>query len=216
MGFRGNPAARNERLQRQRTFTELGETYIALFHKLRQLGLLNPVEPRLPNPLPQNMDHSVRCEYCSGAPGHDTEKCWRLKHAIQDLIDTNKIEVQAPEAPNINQNPLPKHPEAHMIELVHEGGEPKKPSQIVMMIRATPKEKSINKEAGVQLKGEDVKPVVILGKNPSAATRKPEPAKLVITGASSSPVVVVKGVCREPVIIKPVVQTPVIDSKVVP
>ncbi|XP_075093115.1 uncharacterized protein LOC142172928 isoform X2 [Nicotiana tabacum] len=103
-----------------------------------------------------------------------------------------------------------------MIELVHEGGEPKKPSQTVMMICATLKEKSIDEEAGVQLKWEDVKPVVILGKNPSAATRKPEPAKLVITGASSATVVVVKGVCREPVIIKPVVQTPVIDSKAVP
>ncbi|XP_070025248.1 uncharacterized protein [Nicotiana sylvestris] len=27
--------------------------------------------------------------------GHDTEKCWHLKSAIQELIDTNRIEVQA-------------------------------------------------------------------------------------------------------------------------
>ena len=103
---------------------------------------MSPVEPRLQNPLPKNMDHSVSCEYCSGAPGHDTEKCWKLKHVVQNLIDTNKIEVQTLEAPNINQNPLPAHLETHMIELVHEGGELKKPSQTVMMIRAGSKEKS--------------------------------------------------------------------------
>ncbi|XP_070028749.1 uncharacterized protein [Nicotiana sylvestris] len=148
--------------------------------------------------------------------GHDTEKCWRLRQAIQDLIDTNKIEVQASEAPNINQNPLPAHHEAHMIELVYEGGEPRKPSQTVMMIQAAPKEKSTGGEAGVQLKREDVKPVVILGKNPSTATKKPEPAKLVGSGTLSTPVVVLKGVYRELVTIKPVVQLLVIDSKVVP
>nr|XP_016480784.1 PREDICTED: uncharacterized protein LOC107801892 [Nicotiana tabacum] len=95
-GGRGNQAFRNERVQR-RTYTELGETYTALFHKLRQLGLLSPVENRLPNPPPPNVDRSLSCEYCSGMLGHDTEKCWKLKRAIQDLIDANKIEVQAPE-----------------------------------------------------------------------------------------------------------------------
>jgi len=89
-------------MQKQKAFTPLGESYTTLFHKLRQVGLLNPVEAKMPNPLPRNLDHSVSCEYCSGAPGHDTEKCWRLKIAVQVLIDTNRIEVQAPEAPNIN------------------------------------------------------------------------------------------------------------------
>ncbi|XP_070029295.1 uncharacterized protein [Nicotiana sylvestris] len=46
-----------------------------------------------------------------GTLGNDTEKCWHLKNAIQELIDTNRIEVQTPEAPNINQNPLPTHQE---------------------------------------------------------------------------------------------------------
>ncbi|XP_070029361.1 uncharacterized protein [Nicotiana sylvestris] len=64
------------------------------------------------------------------------EKCWHLKNAIQELIDTNQIVVQSPEAPNINQNPLPAHAETHMIEIVHKNGEPKKTSQSVMMIRS--------------------------------------------------------------------------------
>jgi len=58
--------------------------------------MLNPIEPKMPNPPPRNIDHSVSCEYCSGAPGHDTEKCWKLKTAMQELIDTHRIEVQAP------------------------------------------------------------------------------------------------------------------------
>ncbi|XP_019232715.1 PREDICTED: uncharacterized protein LOC109213380, partial [Nicotiana attenuata] len=84
---------------------------------LRQLDMLRPIESKLLNPPPSYLDYSVSCEYCSGAPGHDTEKCWQLKNAIQELIDTNRIEVQAPEAPNINQNPLPAHQEINMIEL---------------------------------------------------------------------------------------------------
>ena len=190
-------------MQRQRTFTPLGETYTTLFHKLRQLGLLSPVEPKLPNPLPKNLDHSVSCEYCSGAPGHDTEKCWKLKTIVQDLIDTNRIEVQEPEAPNINQNPLSAHHEAHMIELVHEGGKLKKPSQTVMMIRASPKEKSISGKAVVQLERVEGKPVVVMGKSSSDVAKNPELVKVTVQGISSKPVAV-KGACIGPVVIRPV------------
>ncbi|XP_070023431.1 uncharacterized protein [Nicotiana sylvestris] len=91
---------------------------------LRQLGMLNSIEPKLPNPPPRNLDRSVSCEYCSGALRHDMEKCWKLKTTIQELIDTHRIEVQAPEAPNINQNPLLAHQEMNMIEIVHKEGEP--------------------------------------------------------------------------------------------
>jgi len=148
--------------------------------------------------------------------GHDTEKCWKLRHAIQDLIDTNKIEVQTPEAPNINQNPLPAHHETHMIELVCEGRELRKPSQTVMVIQAAPKEVSTSGGTSVQSQGEGVKPVVILGKSPSAITSKPEPSKLVIPGILPTPAVMLKGVCGERVTIKPVVQLPMLDSRAVP
>ncbi|XP_070007413.1 uncharacterized protein [Nicotiana sylvestris] len=84
--------------------------------RLRQLDMLKPIEAKLPNPPPRNLDHSVCCKYCSGAPRHNMEKCWQLKTAIQELIDTNRIEIQAPEASNINQNPLPTHHETNMIE----------------------------------------------------------------------------------------------------
>ncbi|XP_070010697.1 uncharacterized protein [Nicotiana sylvestris] len=58
-----------------------------------QLDMLRPIESKLPNPPPKNLDYSVSCEYCSGTPGHDTEKCWHLKNAIQEFTDTNQIEV---------------------------------------------------------------------------------------------------------------------------
>jgi len=61
--------------------------------------MLNPIEPKMPNPPPRNLDHSVSCEYCSGVTGHDIEKCWKLKIAMQELIDTHRIEVQSLEAP---------------------------------------------------------------------------------------------------------------------
>ncbi|XP_070022261.1 uncharacterized protein [Nicotiana sylvestris] len=173
----------------------------------------------MPNPLPRNLDHSVSCEYCSGAPGHDTEKCWRLKTAVQELIDTNRIEVQAPEAPNINQNPLPAHHEANMIELIHKGAELKNPSQTVMMIHSSEakvNEKSTSVKPAVQLKSIDNKLVVVMGKRSSIVAKKLEPIKVVVQGVSSTPAVVVKGAHIEPVVIKLVTQLPVIDSKVVP
>ncbi|XP_070028760.1 uncharacterized protein [Nicotiana sylvestris] len=49
---------------------------------LRQLDMLRPIESKLSNPLPKNLDYSVSCEYCSGTLGHDTKKCWNLKNAI--------------------------------------------------------------------------------------------------------------------------------------
>ncbi|XP_019236991.1 PREDICTED: uncharacterized protein LOC109217219 [Nicotiana attenuata] len=185
-----------------------------------QLGMLNPIEPKLPNPPPRNLDHSVSCEYCSGAPGHDTEKCWKLKTAIQELIDTNRIEVQGPEAPKINQNPLPANHETNMIEVIHKGGEPKKPSQIVMMIRSSevkPSEKSTSGKPVIQLKGTDNKPSVVVEKGSSSIVAvKPEKVKVVVPGITNTPVVVVEGARIEPVIIKSVTQLPIVNSKAVP
>ncbi|XP_070025064.1 uncharacterized protein [Nicotiana sylvestris] len=132
--FWPSQAFKGERLQKKKTFTPLGESYTSLFHRLRQLDMLRPIQSKLPNPPPKNLNYTVRCEYCSSTLGHDTEKCWHLKSAIQELIDTNRVEVQAPEAPNINRNPMLAHQEENMIEIVHEEGEPKKPSQTVMMI----------------------------------------------------------------------------------
>ncbi|XP_070015540.1 uncharacterized protein [Nicotiana sylvestris] len=151
-----------------------------VWSRLKQLGMLTPVESKAPNPPPRNLDHFVSCEYCSRMSGHDIEKCWKLKNAIQELIDNRRIEV-------------------------------------VMMIRSTEtKEKTLSAGPGVQLKAIKDKPVLVMGKGPFVYEKKQEPVKIVVSGSISAPVVVVKGAYVEPVVIKPVVQLPVVDSKAVP
>ncbi|XP_019252856.1 PREDICTED: uncharacterized protein LOC109231668 [Nicotiana attenuata] len=66
--FRPRPKYRRERQQRKQTFTPLGESYASLFQRLRQLGVLRPIESKIPNPFPKNLDYSLRCAYCSDAP----------------------------------------------------------------------------------------------------------------------------------------------------
>ncbi|XP_075079082.1 uncharacterized protein LOC142164676 [Nicotiana tabacum] len=219
-GFRPNQAFKNERLQKKKTFTPLGESYTSLFHRLRQLGMLNPIEAKLPNPPPKNLDRSVSCEYCSGTPGHDTEKCCKLKTAIQELIDTNRIKVQALEASNINQNPWPAHYETNMIEIVHKGGEPKKLSQTVMMIRASeakPCEKSASEISVIKLNEANNEPSVEVKKGSSSGVAgKHERAKVVVPGVTNKPMVIVKAARTDPVIIKLVTQLPIVNSKAVP
>ena len=78
-----------------------------VFDKLKARGLLKPLNPRrIPNPLPSRFDMNKRCAYHQ-VPGHDTNRCFTLRHAIQDLID-NKVIVLLTR-PSITNNPLPNH-----------------------------------------------------------------------------------------------------------
>ncbi|XP_075076992.1 uncharacterized protein LOC142163753 [Nicotiana tabacum] len=168
--FRSRPEYRKERQQQKQSFTPLGESYASLFQRLRQLDVLRPIESKIPNPPLKNLDYSLRCAYCSDAPGHDAEKCWHLKRAIQELIGTNQIVVQSPDAPNINQNPLLAHAETHMIEIVHKDGEPKKSSKSVMMIWASEsnlvKALDSTKETPLTIEGVTEKPSSLNSKPP--------------------------------------------------
>ena len=86
-----------------------------------------------------------------------------------------------------------------------------------MVIRSTEtKEKTVSARPVVQLKAIKDKPVLVMGKGPFAAKKKQEPVKIVVPRSVSAPVVVVKGAYVEPVVIKPVVQLPMVDSKAVP
>ncbi|XP_070022845.1 uncharacterized protein [Nicotiana sylvestris] len=182
--------------------------------------MLRLIESKFPNPPPKNHDYSVNCEYCSGTSGHDTEKCWHIKNAIQELIDTSQIEVQTLEAPNINHNTLLTHEGTNMIEIVHKGGDPKKPSQTVMMIRSNevkPVKKptvegSVNKVS--RTNGEPS--VVVKKRSPSDVATKEEKSKMVVPGVENKPVIIVEGACTDPVIIKSVTQLTVISTKAIP
>lgn len=136
--------------------------------------------------------------------------------------------VQTPEAPNINQNPLPAHDETHMVEIVHKDGETKKSSKSVMMIRAnesnlvrapnSTKAMPLTVEGATEkLSSLNLKPPVLVVKWPSKDIgASPEGSKVVVPGIPSKPVIVVKGAPITPIIIKPVTRLPVVDTKAVP
>ena len=78
-----------------------------VFDKLKAKRLLKPLDPRpIPNLLPLRFDVNKRCAYHQG-PGHDTNNCFVLHHAIQNLIE-NKV-IVPPIRPSITNNPLPNH-----------------------------------------------------------------------------------------------------------
>ncbi|XP_075076597.1 uncharacterized protein LOC142163231 [Nicotiana tabacum] len=193
-----------------------------------QLDVLKPIESKLPNPPPKNLDYSLRCAYYSDTPGHDTKKCWHLKNAIQELIDTNQIVVQSPEAPNINQNPLPAYAEMHMIEIVHKDGMPKKPSQFIMMIWSSEselvKDLVVTKATSVIAKGStdklsmpnDKTVVVVEKRSPSDVIAKQEKPKVIVPGVASKTVIIVEGAHTDPIVIKHVTQLPVANTKTIP
>ncbi|XP_055803488.1 uncharacterized protein LOC129872554 [Solanum dulcamara] len=100
---RPNLEARNTR-----TYTPIAKPYAQLFERLRIVGVLQPVEGKLPDPIPYNFDGNKRCAYHSGIQGHDTEDCYSLKNQVETLIRRGIIKC-TPTPPNVNNNPLPNH-----------------------------------------------------------------------------------------------------------
>jgi len=100
-------------VRKQRTYSPLGMTYSLALTRLTNQGLLKLLGPT-PDPSADkksaSWDAKAYCKYHQGK-GHDTEKCWRLKNDIQDLIDSGKLPVP-PEALKANNksNPLVGHP----------------------------------------------------------------------------------------------------------
>ena len=78
-----------------------------VYDKLKAKGLLKRIDPRsIPNALPLRFNVNKRCAYHQGL-SHETDNCFTLCHAIQDLID-NKV-IALPTRPSITNNPLPNH-----------------------------------------------------------------------------------------------------------
>ncbi|RDY10265.1 hypothetical protein CR513_05249, partial [Mucuna pruriens] len=104
------PEAPNSRLVCQRrVFTPIPLPYSTLFPLLLKRGMiailpLKPLEP----PYPRSYDPNEKCDYHSRAVGHSIERCWSLKHKVQDLIEAGWLEFKGNE-PNISTNPLPTH-----------------------------------------------------------------------------------------------------------
>ena len=76
------------------------------FQKLVERGLLTALAPRPPpQPMPPQFRMYIHCAYHQG-PGHDTDRCSTLRHAIQDLIDQGLVNLGQP---SVTTNPLPAH-----------------------------------------------------------------------------------------------------------
>ncbi|XP_031392070.1 uncharacterized protein LOC116204132 [Punica granatum] len=82
-----------------------------LSHIYRQLLAGDMIRPTVPSPsfVPANQDQSLHCEYHSGAPGHTTDNCWKLREEVQKLIDAKKISFNAIRPLDVQANPLPDH-----------------------------------------------------------------------------------------------------------
>ena len=79
--------------------------------KLTEAGLLTTLTPKpLPQPVPPQFKMDLHCAYHQG-PGHETDCCTTLRHAIQDLIDQGLIHLGKP---SVTTNPLPAHT-THMV-----------------------------------------------------------------------------------------------------
>ncbi|RVW50144.1 hypothetical protein CK203_096894 [Vitis vinifera] len=89
-----------------RQFTPLGMTLTRAFEKLRDAGVIIPLAPRpLPHPIPPHFRSYEHYLYHQ-IPGHDTERCSALHHAIHDLIDSGVVDLARP---SVTTNPLPAH-----------------------------------------------------------------------------------------------------------
>ena len=71
----------------QMQFSQLGMSLSQALRKLTEVGLLTTLTPRpLPQPIPSQFMMDLHCAYHQ-EPGHETNHCTALRHAIQDLIN---------------------------------------------------------------------------------------------------------------------------------
>ncbi|XP_070001739.1 uncharacterized protein [Nicotiana sylvestris] len=87
------------------------------------MGLLQPVPQTRQNPASPAYRAGTRCTYHSGAEGHDTDDCWTLKRAVENLIEQRNIMLRDEEVPNVTNNPLPAHNNGPVIGMICEDKE---------------------------------------------------------------------------------------------
>ncbi|KAK9665808.1 hypothetical protein RND81_14G137800 [Saponaria officinalis] len=95
----------------KRTFDPLFMTYKQALDRLVKEGFIT-----LPTPTPEppvdkrspRWNGSAHCHFHQGK-GHTSEECFKLKHIIQDMIDSEKLPKPRPPKPPNNTNPLGNH-----------------------------------------------------------------------------------------------------------
>ncbi|KAF5932938.1 hypothetical protein HYC85_029109 [Camellia sinensis] len=105
-----------------RTFTPLHMSLSNAMKMLTKRGYLSPLDPRpLPEPLLAKHDPTKHCAFHQ-QPRHDIDRCFHLRHEIQDLIDNKVITPPQPPKPNVTANPLLPHdrvPPPPHLNLIH-------------------------------------------------------------------------------------------------
>ncbi|XP_050918975.1 uncharacterized protein LOC127136468 [Lathyrus oleraceus] len=106
---RQNAQHQNRRQGERATFNPIPMSYTELYPSLLQKGLVVP-RPMGPSPdrLPPWYNPNAHCPFHEGAPGHDLEGCYALKHRVRELI-ASKILSFKDMGPNVKNNPLPPH-----------------------------------------------------------------------------------------------------------
>nr|XP_009592185.1 uncharacterized protein LOC104089071 [Nicotiana tomentosiformis] len=83
-----------------------------------QMGLLQLVPPNWQNPKSPSYRPGTRCAYHSGAEVHDTEDCWTIKRAVENLIEQKRVVLRDEEVHNVTNNPLPAHNNGPVIGMI--------------------------------------------------------------------------------------------------
>ncbi|XP_075097974.1 uncharacterized protein LOC107767021 [Nicotiana tabacum] len=228
-----NPRPRQEYVREQepkKEFTLIGESYTSLFRKLMQLKLIEPIMPRYVNPNSKGFDSNARCEYHSNTQGHSTENCWTLKKAIENLIEAKAIVVTNNEdTPNITNNPLPTHDNTHFIGMIYDDRDYKQSGKTEMVVR------TIGQEPKVIVSPPQLAPLMVKGANSSLNLACSEKTILYVPGSTkkvevqlAGPKLYIPGGIQkiipnnglrnitEPVVIRPVAQLLVTNTKAIP
>ncbi|GAU51892.1 hypothetical protein TSUD_416770 [Trifolium subterraneum] len=97
------------RTQRNPSFDPIPMKYTDLLPALLAKNLVQTrPPPPAPAVLPTWYRSDLTCAFHQGAPGHDVERCYAFKKAVQELIH-NKVLSFKDENPNVRNNPLPNH-----------------------------------------------------------------------------------------------------------
>ncbi|XP_050908028.1 uncharacterized protein LOC127121612 [Lathyrus oleraceus] len=104
---RQNAQNQNRRKGDMATFNPIPMSYTELYPSLLQKGLVVPRPMGSPpDRLPPCYNPNAHCPFHEGAPGHDLEGCYTLKHRIHELIES-KILSFKDMGPNVKNNPRP-------------------------------------------------------------------------------------------------------------
>ena len=102
-------------------FSPIRMAYSELWPSLLENRLVVAIPGRVfQPPYPRWYDPGAKCEYHSGAPGHDIDSCHPFRYKVQHLINAGWLSFQE-EGPNVKTNPLASHGKASVNTIQEDG-----------------------------------------------------------------------------------------------